>query len=155
MWKFLLDKNFAKPSYLCIGLWKKNFANAVKRLCNLLHRTINKCVKFFANESRWRNWGEFLCIRYMPIIATESLPDVRCYHLIIRWFQVHLTLSLIVILESGVPDMGVSERDQLLHTKMDPTKINSWHKRDKLFIKSAAYVGYTAKLSFMEINIII
>ena len=41
--KFLLDKNFVKPSYLCITekVCKKTFANAVKVAISILYAIFN------------------------------------------------------------------------------------------------------------------
>ena len=64
-WKFSLDKNFAKPRYLCIveisgGI---NFRQCSKGR-NILYVIINKGqknsrIKNFTNKSRWQNWRKF------------------------------------------------------------------------------------------------
>ena len=92
-WKFSLDKNFAKPSYLYIAeiFSGINFCQCGKGR-HILYVIINTrqknlCDKSFANESRWRNWWKFSPGENFRVYGTrESLRmGLHC--------TIHYTLS--------------------------------------------------------------
>ena len=71
--EFSLDRNFAKPSHLCIVEKKlrKNFHQCGKGH-HILYAVFNtgqkiRMIKILANESRWRNWQKFLRIWYVHV----------------------------------------------------------------------------------------
>ena len=63
-WKFLLNKNFAKPSYLCIAekVHEKNFANVVKVATSSMQSLTQDKKNKFLPRREGGEIGEKFCV---------------------------------------------------------------------------------------------